>query len=162
MEPLRRETLNFDLTACFTGHRVIPADQKEKIVRRLDETLQTVVDAGIRRFICGGALGFDTLAAQAVLNLKKTQPVFLEMALPCGDQSAHWSKRQQAVYADILAQADKVTTLFERYVTGCMHFRDAYMVDHADVLIAYYRGTPGGTQYTYQYAERRGLKILQI
>lgn len=159
---LRHETLSFELTACFTGHRILAQEKQAFLECRLDEELDRLINAGVKRFLCGGALGFDTLAAQAVLRQKRTKDVFLEMVLPCGDQSARWNKRQQAVYRDILARADQVTTLFDRYVTGCMHFRDAYMVDHSDILIAYYCGRPGGTQYTYQYAERRGVKIIKI
>ena len=36
------------------------------------------------------------------------------------------------------------------------------MVDHASLLIAVYDGTPGGTQYTIQYAMRRGVEIVDL
>ncbi len=134
----------------------------QKIKKELSEAIDHVISCGITRFICGGALGFDTLAAQAVIEKKKEKNVFLEIAVPCKDQDAKWNAAQKEEYCKILESADKVTVLFEKYVTGCMHFRDAFMVDNSDVLIAYYRGTPGGTQYTFMYAESRGLKIINI
>ncbi|MBR2860575.1 MAG: DUF1273 family protein [Clostridia bacterium] len=154
--------LDFKLTACFTGHRIIAKEDLPSIKEKLRQAIDQCVESGITRFICGGALGFDTLAAQAVLEKKKTCPITLEIAVPCKDQDAKWTRKQQETYREILSQADSVTVLFEKYVTGCMHFRDAFMVDNSDVLIAYYRGKPGGTQYTFLYAESRGKKIIKI
>ena len=40
--------------------------------------------------------------------------------------------------------------------------RNRYLVDHANFLIAVYDGKPGGTQYTVEYARKKGLEIVQI
>lgn len=56
-------------TACFTGHRELPADNLPEISKHLEDTLVTLIEQGYRYFGAGGALGFDTLAAQAVLRL---------------------------------------------------------------------------------------------
>lgn len=157
-----RQKLDFRLTCAFTGHRVIGEKDRENLIEKLDLTVADLAEKGVERFICGGALGFDTLAAQAVLRLKEKKNVFLELALPCGDQAAKWSEKQKAEYERIRARADRVNVLFDKYVTGCMQFRDAFMVDNADILVSFYRGKPGGTQYTYMYAENRGLKIIQL
>lgn len=161
MEPIRKK-LDFNLTCCFTGHRNIHYSEAEKIKKDLSDTIEQVISRGITRFICGGALGFDTLAAQAVIEKKKKYSLSLEIAVPCKNQDQRWNLKQKAEYKKILESADKVTVLFDKYVTGCMHFRDAYMVDNSDVLISYYRGRPGGTQYTFMYAEARGLTIINI
>lgn len=157
-----KRTLDFSLTCCFTGHRVIPPKDIEPLKKALSENIDNLITSGVRRFICGGALGFDTLAAQAVLEKKKEHDLILEIAVPCKGQESKWNKTQKAKYNEILASADEVTVLFEKYVTGCMHFRDAFMVDNSDIIICYYRGRPGGTQYTYLYAQRRGLKIINL
>lgn len=36
------------------------------------------------------------------------------------------------------------------------------MVDHASLLIAVFDGSPGGTQYTVQYAMSRGVDIVDL
>ena len=36
------------------------------------------------------------------------------------------------------------------------------MVDHADCLLAIYDGKPGGTQYTIDYAHKKGLEVVLI
>ena len=154
--------LDFELTCCFTGHRIIPDADRDRIRISLGNAIDEAIKSGIKHFICGGALGFDTLAAQAVIERKKNNDITLEIAVPCADQSSRWNEKQKKVYDEILKNADKVTVLFEKYVSGCMHFRNAFMVDNSDLLIAYYRGKTGGTQYTYLYAESRGLKIINI
>ena len=56
-------------TACFTGHRELPTDDLPEISKHLEDTLATLIEQGYRYFGAGGALGFDTLAAQAVFSL---------------------------------------------------------------------------------------------
>lgn len=50
-------------TACFTGHRELPAEYLPEISKHLEDTLVTLIEQGYRYFGAGGALGFDTLAA---------------------------------------------------------------------------------------------------
>ena len=57
-------------TVCFTGHRTIPLLKKWKIEKKLKEALEALIEEGYCYFGAGGALGFDTIAAQMVLNLK--------------------------------------------------------------------------------------------
>lgn len=157
-----KQKLDFRLTCTFTGHRNVPEKDRKILEEKLDILLFDLAEQGVERFICGGAIGFDTLAAQAVLRLKEKKNVFFELALPCKDQTLKWNGKQKAEYGRILEQADRVNMLFDKYVTGCMQFRDAFMVDNSDILVSYYRGRPGGTQYTYLYAENRGLKIIRL
>ena len=157
-----KRKLDFGLTCCFTGHRIIPMSDVEKLTDSLKKARDEAIKGGVRHFICGGALGFDTLAALEVIKRKADNDIFLEIAVPCADQSKRWNQGQKKTYDEILSKADKVTVLFEKYVSGCMHFRNAFMVDNSDLIIAYYRGHSGGTQYTYMYAESRGLKIINV
>lgn len=53
-------------------------------------------------FGAGGALGFDTLAAQCVLSLRKRYShIKLILVLPCTTQTKGWSKDDIAVYEEI-------------------------------------------------------------
>lgn len=55
---------------CFTGHRKIDNDKKEKIRAELKNILTGLIEEGCTCFYAGGALGFDTIAALTVLELK--------------------------------------------------------------------------------------------
>ena len=125
------------MTCCFTGHRSIPPCSIAQLQKSLDKTLCNLIAQGATKFICGGALGFDTLAAQAVIRQKQDNDnIILTLTLPCRDQAKRWSEMQKMVYNDILTSADEVIYLFDHYVTGCMHARDKFMVDSSDIIIA--------------------------
>ncbi len=152
-----------NLSCCFTGHRRIPYEDLPKIKKDLSETVRVLADGGMTDFLCGGALGFDTLAAEEVLRQKETFPhIRLTLCLPCRNQAERWSAENQAVYKRILDAADNVVCLFDRYVPGCMQMRNRYMVDHARVCIAYYTGGGGGTAYTVRYAKEKNVRILYV
>ena len=57
-------------TCCFTGHRKIPSDRYELVAKRLKDEVEELIKQGYTYFGAGGALGFDTLAAQTVLEIK--------------------------------------------------------------------------------------------
>ena len=95
-------------TACFTGHRKIPTLAKRRIAKRLEETVSEAINSGYRYFGCGGALGFDTLAAQTVLRLREANPeIRLILVLPCMDQARGWDERDIEEYERIKQAADE-------------------------------------------------------
>lgn len=59
------------MTCCFTGHRYLHPHLIPAIRSRLYEAAEGLIHQGVLYFGAGGALGFDTLAAQAVLELRK-------------------------------------------------------------------------------------------
>ena len=61
-------------TCCFTGHRRIPPEAVAPLRERLEAEIESLIRQGVRYFGAGGALGFDTLAAEAVLDLKAVYP----------------------------------------------------------------------------------------
>ncbi len=70
-------------TCCFTGHRIIPRDQMEAIQEKTEKAIIGLIHQGITSFVVGGAKGFDTLAAEIVIGLKKQFPyIQLILVLP--------------------------------------------------------------------------------
>ena len=152
-----------DRTACFTGHRIIPFLQKKKIKKRTKQILIEAIEQGYRYFGCGGALGFDTLAAQTVLRLQEIYPeIRLILVLPCRDQTRGWKQADVAEYDRIMKAADKVTYTSEQYYSGCMHKRNRHLVDNSSLCICYLTEQSGGTAYTVNYARSQGLKIINV
>ena len=96
-------------TCCFTGHRKIPLDQLESVTQRLRDAVIASIKDGYLYFGAGGALGFDTLAAQTVLDLKKDYPqIKLILVLPCKTQTRGWKHEDIEEYNRIMDAADKV------------------------------------------------------
>ncbi len=150
-------------TACFTGHRKIPPERLSTITRRLKVTIIELIENGYLYFGAGGALGFDTLAAQTVLDLKLEYPqIKLILVLPCISQSSRWDEQEQVVYEDIKSRADKVVYTSRDYTRGCMHNRNRHLVDNSSACICYLTEETGGTAYTVEYAKRKALRIINI
>ncbi len=142
-------------TACFTGHRNIPPEDLPMVQQRLREILMESIANGYRYFGAGGALGFDTVAAMAVLDLKKVYPdIRLILVLPCRDQTRGWKESDIIKYEWIKSKADKVVYTSEHYYNGCMQKRNRHLVDHSSLCICYYTGQKGGTEYTVKYASK--------
>ena len=150
-------------TACFTGHRIIPPELFPMVRERLKRVLLNCIEKGYRYFGAGGALGFDTVAAETVLELKNQYPhIKLILVLPCHNQTRGWRKSDIAEYERIKSKADKVVYTAGRYYTGCMQKRNRHLVDNSSLCVCYLTGQNGGTAYTVKYAQKRGLKIINL
>lgn len=147
----------------FTGHRNIPYADIISMPQKLGDIIEQLISEGVREFRCGGAQGFDTIAALKVLEAKKkNSDVRLVLYLPCKDQARGWSDSAKAIYARIIELADGVTYTSELYKPGCMHARNRAMIEGADVCVAYCTSSHGGTAYTVEYAKSKGTKVIMI
>lgn len=150
-------------TVCFTGHRRIERSDAFSIPTRLKAILTELIAKGAKRFRAGGAIGFDTVAALCVIELKESYPeISLDLVLPCRDQSKSWGERDQTVYNYILSQASSVEYVTEHYTPWCMHERNRRLVNDSQVCIAYLKQSSGGTAYTYSYALKKGLEVINL
>lgn len=151
------------ITCCFTGHRDVSNEMKMYLNARLDEEIERLLSRGITNFCAGGALGFDTLAAYAVIRKKKQNPnIKLILVLPCRDQSKAWSKENRDNYDEILKAADEVVYVSENYTRFCMQQRNRELVDRSSVCVSFLMRNIGGTAFTVNYAERSGLEIINL
>ncbi len=149
------------MICCFTGHRSVPPDDMDRLGESFDRVIWTLVRLGANVFRAGGARGFDTFAALKILEIKREYPnIRLELILPCKNQTDGWSEYNRSVYDYVVSQADSVSYVEERYVSGCMHKRNRALVDGADVCIAYCKSKDGGAAYTVNYAKKQGLKVI--
>ena len=150
-------------TVCFTGHRFIRRNSALMIPTRLKAILEELITRGAYRFRAGGAIGFDTIAALCVLELKEKYPdIKLELVLPCRNQSASWTDYEKKVYNYILSAADSAEYVTDTYTNWCMHERNRRLVNESQVCIAYLTESRGGTAYTYNYALKKGLEVINI
>lgn len=150
-------------TCCFTGHRRISNDEVKEVKTRLKHTISAAIDQGYLYFGAGGALGFDTLAALTVLELKKKYPyIKLILVLPCINQTKGWSKKDVEVYEQIKSRCDKYVYTSENYFNGCMQKRNRHLVDNSSLCVCYLTENRGGTVYTVNYARQKGLKVINL
>ena len=130
------------ISCCFTGHRPgkLPWRYNEvdprclALKRRIADAAEAAYEEGYRHFL----------------------------AVPCPTQADAWAPDQRERYRRLVEACDFETLVSTRYTPYCMQRRDRYMVDHASLLIAVFDGTPGGTQYTMQYAMSRRVSIVDL
>lgn len=148
-------------TCCFTGHRSIPKEDYSIIKERLKKEIIKLIEQGVCYFGAGGALGFDTIAAQTVLELKEVYPnIKLILVLPCKNQTYRWQEKDKEIYEDIKRKCDKYVYISEEYSSQCMLKRNRHLVDNSNFCICYLTKKQGGTAYTVKYAHEEGLYIV--
>lgn len=150
-------------TCCFTGHRNIAPEQQLVVAKRLYHVVEQLVLTGYCYYGAGGALGFDTMAARCVLNLREKYPqIKLILVLPCISQTRGWAKEDVEIYEEIRRHADKTVYTSYEYFSGCMLKRNRHLVECSSVCVAYQRESRGGTAYTVNYARQQGLRIINL
>lgn len=150
-------------TCCFTGHRKLPKNKIEIIISNMNEEVDNLIKNGITNFICGGALGFDQIAASLIIAKKEVKKdIRLILALPCKNQDKGWSSQQKVLYYNLLAEADEVIYISEEYTDGCMKRRNYYMVEHSKFCICALLYNRSGTAQTVRYAKERNVVIINL
>lgn len=149
---------------CFTGHRPEKMNMTESDAkRRIRSVLARTVAAGFNTYITGMAEGFDVWAAECVIEMKRENPdVFLVCAVPHTGFESRRSMREKERYRKIIMAADEVESVCGHYFVGCYQIRNEWMVDRSSLVIAAYSGLPSGTKNTVNYAERNGVRVINI
>jgi uncharacterized phage-like protein YoqJ len=155
-----RETVE---SCAFSGHRAIPPSSGAAIRDLLARAIRYAYEQGCRTFYTGGAIGFDTYAAKAVILFRVSHPdVRLVLMLPCANQTAKWTPMQRAAYNYVLSEADESIVLSEEYERGCMERRNRALIDRADMLICYVCRQNGGSAQTKRFAAQKGIPIYNL
>ena len=155
-------------SCCFSGHRRIVPSERSRVLYRLRSTVLWLVSKGITNFYAGGALGFDTIAATTVIDLKRTEPkVRLILELPYESQNSGWSENDKRIYAFIKENADEIHICGENpenreKASQYLHIRNREMVEHSSYCVCYLKNRRGGTAYTVNYAKKCDLDIINL
>lgn len=157
-------------SCCFTGYRPekfpFKFDRNDPKYREFENKLlcriSKLINDGTDTFYCGGARGFDILAAELVASIKDRFEVKLIMALAFPGQEKGWSQEWQTRFNSVVAVADEVRYAAMQYEKWSYHKRNHYMVDNSDILLTYYDGAKGGTASTVEYAAQKGLCIINF
>jgi len=151
---------------CFSGYRPekLPdgGDDNENSIKSLRGEIRSAVleaiEHGFNTFFTGMAEGFDIIAAEEVLALRgEGKTIYLIAVNPYDDGRNHSDR-----FNSIIEQADDSVTLNGKYSRGAYYIRNEYMVDNSSRLICYYDGRYGGTEYTVDYANKKGLTIINL
>ena len=150
-------------SCCFTGHRVIEYSEQDRLGETLVAEITQLVNEGFETFYAGGAIGFDTIAAKAVIKVREEYPeISLRLLLPCKGQENRWNTKQKQEYNEIMEQADSAEYISENYSVYAMHKRNKALVNRSDFCLCYLGTEKGGTAFTVRYAEENELKLKNL
>lgn len=155
--------LDQEFICFFTGHRKLPGGKIHHIVKRLNDEVDALIRRGVTNFISGGALGFDQMAASLVLAKREMNPdICLIFALPCKNQDAKWTEKQKIFYRKLLAEADEIRYISEKYDTQCMKRRNTYMAEQSAYCVCAMLYEKSGTGQTVRHAHKKGVQVINI
>lgn len=159
----------------FTGHRPDKisgwgeaSGAIEVAIRRStsEEIVRLVKEEGATTFMSGMAPGFDLWAADEVLRLraegKINGDIRLLLAVPYPHFERSFSAEYRPLYQSIMAEADEIIYVSQGYHRGCYTRRNDFLAQNADLVLAYYEGSEGGTRYTCRKAEKGGKRVINI
>ena len=151
-------------TCCFTGHRNVPVDKQKEIVARTGAKVRERISEGYQCFVVGGAVGYDTLAAELLFRLRDGEhlDIRVTLAYPFDGYMDRWSEEQKATYERLLPLYDERICVAAAASRGAYLQRDRYMVDASSACIAYCTRQTGGTAYTIRYAAKKGVPVCNI
>ena len=136
-----------DKTCCFSGHRNLGKYDYNYVYQRTKDIITLLAENGIVYFGTGGAIGFDTIAAKAVLAVREIYPqIKLILVLPCEDQARYWKAENVEEYNKIKEQADKIR----------------HMVDCSSICVCFLTDFESGTAVTVDYAIEKGLDVINV
>lgn len=152
-------------TCCFTGHRFLPTQHKKEIEDRTAAEIRNMI---LQKDVCffgvGGAIGFDTLAAEVLFRLRENEYPHIKVILvyPFKGFTSHWTSEQKAKYKSLLQMYDKVVCISDDACKEAYLARDRHLVDCSSYCIAYCTRNYGGTAYTVRYAKKQGLSVRNV
>ena len=159
-------TFNYpsELSVAFSGHRLVPRVLRKQVKNLLLKEIENAYNMGYRYFLCGMAMGFDLMAAEAALSLKsRLKELKLIAVIPHPDQTKLWDEKDKELYDKIYKKVNRRILLSENFSRDSLLKRNDYLLLHSTVLIAFYNGNKrGGTYYTYRRAVKQGKIVINL
>lgn len=152
-------------TCCFTGHRDLPTQLKQVISERTtNEIRKLIVHDGVCFFGVGGAIGYDTLVAKVLFQLREKEFPNIKIILvyPFKGFTSRWTAAQREEYKELLPQYDKIVCVSDIANKDAYLARDRHLVDNSAYCICYCTRNYGGTAYTVKYAKWKGLEVRNV
>ena len=146
------------MTVTFCGHGAFRGT--EEYEKRILTILEETVGDEYADMYLGGYGGFDDFAYECCRKYKASHPnislIFVSPYLTEEYQKNHLS-HQRTMYDFIIYP--EIEDKPKRYAIA---YRNRYMVEKADLVVAYITHDWGGAYNTYRYAKRRKKPIFNI
>lgn len=137
------------MTVTFCGHAQV--SEEEKVEKWLCNVTQDLIEQGVTTFYLGGYGAFDSLAASVLRQQKKRYPqIELVLVLAYLNTRKETSGYDRTVYPPL-------ETVPRRFAIS---HRNRWMVETADVVVAYVLHDWGGAATTLRCAKQKKKQII--
>ena len=145
----------------FLGHRRLYnfGELIESVEKVITENIMDCTDDIV--FFCGGYGDFDDLCIRVCRSIKesgkKCEIVFITPYMSLAQQEKIKSLIDMGVYDSVIyPPLEKIPPKF------AIGKRNEWMIDQADLIIAYVKHPYGGAYQSLNYARRKGKRILNL
>ncbi len=139
------------MTVTFCGHG--NETYSDEIRKRLSDTIEELILQGADEFLLGGYGSFDLMAAYTVRSFKAKYPhIKSVLVVPYIDRSFDKELYDYSEYPPLESVPKRLAILK----------RNEYMVNRSDIVIAYISHNWGGAAKTFDYAVRKGKRMINI
>ncbi len=142
----------------FCGHACFP--KKEEHERKIIEFLEEKIGDKPAEMYLGGYGGFDAFAYDCCKKYKATHPnislVFVTPYLTIEYQRNHLEYKKE--FYDYILYPE----IEDKPLRYAISYRNKYMAEKADYVIAYVNHNHGGAYATYRHAKRNGKEIFNL
>lgn len=162
---------NKRISCSFTGHRILSPAEKQRLLPQLKSTILYLISQGVREFHCGGAMGFDTLAASVVFDVSREhEGIRLILEIPYEKQAEKWSDDDKRFYDFLKNKAHEINIhgnnpKNREEAVKLLLARNRIMIDKSYYCVCYLKdetAKSGGTAYTVNYARLHDLQIINL
>lgn len=149
------------MIVCGTGHRPdkLGGYTKEANQRLIHLAEYWLKSARPKIVISGMALGWDQALAQAAVNVG----IPFHAYIPFEGQESKWPEESRKAYTRLMYKAECWNECSPPgYAVWKMQVRNESMVNDADVVLALWNGSDGGTANCVAYAKKQGKRIVNL
>ncbi len=142
----------------FCGHSLFRGTQEHE--KRILDFLEEKVGNNPAEMFLGGYGDFDNFALSCCKKFKKTHPnvslVFVTPYITLEYQENHLEYIKD--YYDEIIYPE----IEDKPLKFAISYRNKYMMEAADYVVAYVRHNSGGAYASYKHAKRRGKEIFNL
>lgn len=138
------------MIVAFCGHNEVTNPDDVRLW--LEDMVGDLIQRGATTFYLGGYGGFDRLAASVLRNISANNPTVESiLVLPYLNREAEDDLYDGTIYPPLESVPKRLAIIK----------RNEWMVDHADVIVAYVLHEWGGANAMLQYTLRKGKEIVR-
>lgn len=146
---------NNQFKVAFTGHRHLKYVDVEQSLIKVHSDFPGAM------WITGGAYGLDSHAARYALD--NSIPLWLVLPFQAKILCAKWiSNDSRELLFRSVKECTKLSVISPVFSMQSYQLRNEFMVDAADILAAFFDGSPGGTANCVKYAASVGRDVRRM